>query len=98
MVLKACLGADSRLANTDACREWTGKPAHDAPAIAAIAVACREWLAEEFDRRAGIGAARVRVANVGGEEFKEAVGRPRVGGGDQCRGAVGDGDELVHGC
>ena len=43
-VLKACLGADSRLANTDACREWTGKPAHDAPAIAAIVGACREWL------------------------------------------------------
>jgi hypothetical protein len=43
-VLKACLGADSRLANTDACREWTGKPAHDAPAIAAIVGVCREWL------------------------------------------------------
>jgi hypothetical protein len=42
-VLKACLGADSRLANT-ACREWTGKPAHDAPAIAAIVGVCREWL------------------------------------------------------
>ena len=42
-VLKACLGADSRLANTDACREWTGKPAHDAPAVAAIVEACREW-------------------------------------------------------
>jgi hypothetical protein len=27
-----------------ACREWTGKPAHDAPAIAAIVEACREWL------------------------------------------------------
>ena len=42
-VLKACLGADSRLANT-ACREWTGKPAHYAPAIAAIVGVCREWL------------------------------------------------------
>ena len=42
-VLKECLGADSQLANT-ACREWTGKPAHDAPAIAAIVEACREWL------------------------------------------------------
>jgi len=29
---------------------------------------------EEFDRRARIGAARVRVANVGSEEFEEAIG------------------------
>ena len=50
-VLKACLGADSRLANTDACREWTGKPAHDAPAIAAIVGACREIPRTETARR-----------------------------------------------
>jgi hypothetical protein len=43
-VLKAYLGADSRPTNTEACREWTGKPAHDAPAIAAIVGVCREWL------------------------------------------------------
>jgi hypothetical protein len=60
-VLKACLGADSRLANT-ACREWTGKPAHDAPAIAAIVGVCREWLKsqEQKPRAATKGASRTR--------------------------------------
>ena len=34
---------------------------------------------EEFDGGARIGAARVRIANVGGEEFKEAIGRALAG-------------------
>jgi hypothetical protein len=40
----------------------------------------------------------VRIANVGGEEFEEAVGRARAGGGDKGGGGVGrtEGDELVH--
>jgi hypothetical protein len=37
---------------------------------------------EEFDGGARIGAARVRIADIGGEEFKEAIG-----------GALADGDE-----
>jgi hypothetical protein len=52
---------------------------------------------EEFDGRARIGAARMRIANVGGEEFKEAIGRARAGGCNEGRGAVDDGDELVQG-
>jgi hypothetical protein len=51
---------------------------------------------EEFQSRARIGAARVRVANVGGEEFKEAIGGARAGGADKGGSAVGDKDELVH--
>ena len=51
---------------------------------------------EEFHGRARIGAARVRVADVGGEEFKEAIGGALAGGGDEGGGAVGEGDELVH--
>jgi hypothetical protein len=46
-----------------------------------------------------LGAARVRVADVGGKEFKEADARLVAGGGDQGRnrkGARGQGDELVH--
>jgi len=39
---------------------------------------------EEFHRRPRIGAARVRVADGGGEEFKEAVG------GDEGGGEVGE--------
>ena len=34
---------------------------------------------EEFDGGARIGAARLRIANVGGEEFKEAIGRALAG-------------------
>ena len=52
---------------------------------------------EKLRRRARIGAAGVRVANVGGEEFKEAIGRALADGGDEGGGAVGDyGNELVH--
>ena len=39
--------------------------------------AARRKPVEEFHGRARIGAARVRVANVGGEEFKKAVGGAR---------------------
>jgi hypothetical protein len=46
--------------------------------------------------RARIGAARVRVANVGGEEFEEAIGGAFTGGADEGKGAVGDGRDLVH--
>ena len=42
---------------------------------------------EEFRRGARIGAAGVRVADVGGEEFEEAIRRARTGGGDQGRSA-----------
>ena len=33
----------------------------------------------------------MRVANVGGEEFKEPIERPRAGGGDKGEGAARDG-------
>ena len=52
---------------------------------------------EEFRRRARIGAARVRVPDLRGEEFEEAIGGARAGGGDQGRSAKGnDGSKLVH--
>ena len=51
---------------------------------------------EEFDGGARIGAARVRIADIGGEEFKEAIGRALADGGDEGGGAVGEWDELVH--
>ena len=51
---------------------------------------------EEFDGGARIGAARVRVADIGGEEFKEAIGGALADGGDEGRGARNDGNELVH--
>ena len=38
---------------------------------------------EEFYRRARIGAARVRIADVGGEKFKEAIGGALARGGDE---------------
>jgi hypothetical protein len=54
------------------------------------------YLVDEFDGRAPIGAARVRVANVGGEEFKEAVGGALAAGSDKGVGAVGKDDEVAH--
>jgi len=42
------------------------------------------------------GPARVRVADVGDEEFPKARLRTVTGGGDKGRGAGGEGDELVH--
>jgi hypothetical protein len=53
-------------------------------------------LAEE-GAAARIGAARVRVANVGGEKFEKAIGGAFAFGGDERGGAVVEGDELVHG-
>jgi hypothetical protein len=51
----------------------------------------------EFDSLARIGAARARIANTGGEEFKKAEGGAFTVGGAESRGAVfGDGDKLVH--
>jgi hypothetical protein len=51
---------------------------------------------EEFDRRARIGAARVRVADIGDEEFPKAGLRTLAGCSNE-RGRVGrDGNELVH--
>ena len=44
---------------------------------------------EEFPRRARIGAARVRVPDLRGEEFEEAIGGARAGGGDKGRGVRG---------
>jgi hypothetical protein len=53
--------------------------------------------AEEFLRRTSIGPARVRVADVGGEEFEEAHRGALAGGGDQSRdGKRGKGDQLIH--
>jgi len=54
---------------------------------------------KEFIGSAGIGAARVRVADVGGEEFKEAHAGALTGGRDQRRdnGRRGTDDELAHG-
>ena len=51
---------------------------------------------EEFDGRARIGASRVRIPDLGGEEFKEAIGSARASGGDKRGGAIGEGGELVH--
>ena len=48
-------------------------------------------------RSAGIGPARVRVADVGREEFKEAHRGARAGGGDERRDrGRSERDELVH--
>ena len=53
---------------------------------------------EEFRRGARIGAARVRVPDLRGEEFEEAIRGARAGGGDQGRGTRGDERrEMVHG-
>jgi hypothetical protein len=53
---------------------------------------------EEVQSRARVGAARVRVANVGGEEFKEAIGGALATSGDEGGSAVGeDRNELIHG-
>ena len=51
---------------------------------------------EEFDGGARIGAARVRIPDLRGEEFEEAIGGALTGRGDQRRGAIGEGDELIH--
>ena len=52
---------------------------------------------EEFRRGARIGAARVRVSDLRGEEFEEAIRGARAGGDDKGRGArEDDGGELVH--
>jgi hypothetical protein len=52
---------------------------------------------EEFFRSSSIGASRMRVADVGREEFEEADRRALTGRGDE-RGQSGraDRDELVH--
>jgi hypothetical protein len=52
---------------------------------------------QKFPDIAPIGAARMRVADSGREEFKEAFLRLLAGGGDQGgRLEVADGDKLVH--
>src|SRR6202030_1805955 len=52
---------------------------------------------KEFRRRSHTSAAGVRVSDLGGEEFEEAIGGARAGGGDQGGSARGDdGDELAH--
>jgi hypothetical protein len=46
---------------------------------------------------AAVGAPRVWVADIGGEEFEEAQLRALAGGGDEGRSGVsGEGDELIH--
>jgi hypothetical protein len=50
----------------------------------------------EFLGGAGIGPARVRVADVGGEEFEDAH-RGAITGGDECRQhGRADRDQLAH--
>ena len=51
---------------------------------------------EEFDGGARIGAAGVRIADIGGEEFKEAIRRALAARGDKGRSAFGEGNKLVH--
>ena len=51
--------------------------------------AARREPVEEFDGRARIGAARVRIPDLRLEEFKEAIGGARAVGGDKGGGAVG---------
>ena len=52
---------------------------------------------EEFRRRARVGAARVRVPDLRGEEFEEAIGGARAGGGDKGgRGRDDDADEPIY--
>jgi hypothetical protein len=52
---------------------------------------------QEFIGRAGVGAARVRVADVGREEFEEAHAGALAGRGDEGgQRARSDRDELVH--
>jgi hypothetical protein len=50
----------------------------------------------EVQRRARIGAARVRVADVGSEEFEEAIGGARRRRRSAPVHGFGYGDELVH--
>ncbi len=57
-----------------------------------------DFLIEKLDGRARVGAARVRIADIGGEEFKEAIRRALADSGDKSGGAIGDDcGELVHG-
>ena len=58
---------------------------------------CARAPGQEFIGGAGIGAARVRVADIGGEEFEEAHAGALAGGGDELGHAwCGYWDELVH--
>ena len=51
---------------------------------------------EELDGGARIGSARVRIADIGGEEFKEAIGGALADGGDKGGGSVGEEDKLIQ--
>ncbi len=52
---------------------------------------------EKLRRGPRIGAARMRVANVGGEEFEEAIGSTGAGCRDESWSVIdGDGRKLVH--
>jgi hypothetical protein len=51
---------------------------------------------EEFHSGAGIGAPRVRIADIGGEEFKKAIGRALADGGDEGGGAINDHQEEIR--
>ncbi len=51
---------------------------------------------EEFNGGARIGAARVRIADIGGEEFKEAIGSALADGGDESRGATREDDKSTR--
>jgi hypothetical protein len=41
--------------------------------------------AEKLDRRASLGRARIRIADIDGEEFEEALARPLPRPGAECR-------------
>jgi hypothetical protein len=68
-----------------------GRDRRDPPALAP---------GQELDDGAGIGAAGVRVADRGGEEFQEAELRALAGDRDECWEVswFGDRDELIQGC
>jgi hypothetical protein len=57
--------------------------------------------AEEIRDRPGIGLPGIGIADIGGEEFHKAAGRPVAGGGDLHRqkgtGPVDDNEVFCHG-
>jgi hypothetical protein len=57
----------------------------NAPDVRELRHALRCEPIEELDGRVRMGAARVRVADIGGEEFEEAVRSTGAGGGDKSR-------------
>jgi hypothetical protein len=58
--------------------------------------------AEKLDRRASVGRARIRIADIDGEEFEEARARPLPRPGAECRQTtlpsrrVSNEDQIAH--